>query len=199
MSDAVPAGEEAELSRLRVVARRLGVSEDVQLLSPWTPLQRAGTGLASGAADLLLRYSPVPVLGVTGSAGKTTTARLWEHDAAEILSDDRIVVRPHDGAWWTYGTPWHGEADICSPSRARLHRIFLLDQATCNAVNPLSPAVAVARMLSCTFPPFHDASGLSAIAGTLAAIADDVPVTRLSFVNDHSAVDFVREGLEVAA
>ena len=132
-------------------------------------------------------------------AGKTTTARLWEHDAAEILSDDRIVVRPHDGGWRMYGTPWHGEADICSPSHARLHRIFLLDQATDNAVHPLSPATAVARLLSCTFPPFHDASGLSAIAGTLAAIAADVPVTRLSFVNDHSAVDFVREAFEVAA
>jgi len=38
----------------------------------------AEAGAASGAADLLLRYSPVPVLGVTGSAGKTTTARLAE-------------------------------------------------------------------------------------------------------------------------
>ena len=41
---------------------------------------RRSAGLAglSGAADLLLRFSPVPVLGVTGSAGKTTTARLAE-------------------------------------------------------------------------------------------------------------------------
>ena len=46
----------------------------------------------------------------------------------------------------------------------------------------LKVRTAVARMLSCTFPPFHDAGGLSAIAGTLAAIADDVPVTRLSTI-----------------
>ena len=61
-----------------MIARRLGVAEDVRLLSPWTPLPGAGLEHASGAADLLLRYSPVPVLGITGSAGKTTTARLAE-------------------------------------------------------------------------------------------------------------------------
>jgi hypothetical protein len=132
-------------------------------------------------------------------AGKTTTARLWQHDAAEILSDDRIVVRHEEGAWRMYGTPWHGEADICSPSHARLHRIFLLEQAAYNAIDPISPAGAVARMLSCTFPPFHDAGGLNAIAGTLADISADVPVTRLSFVNDRSAVDFIRGAFEVAA
>ena len=78
MSDAIPAGERAELDRLRVLARRLGISESVQLLSPWMPLQGAAVEHASGAADLLLRYSRLPVLGITGSAGKTTTARLAE-------------------------------------------------------------------------------------------------------------------------
>lgn len=156
-------------------------------------------GVELHACGLVDRNGNGYLFAGNSGAGKTTTARLWEHDAAEILSDDRIVVRPEDGAWWMYGTPWHGEAEICSASRARLHRIFLLDQATFNAVDPLSPATAVARLLSCTFPPFHDAGGLNAIAGTLATIANAIPVTRLSFVNDHSAVDFIRETLEVAA
>lgn len=132
-------------------------------------------------------------------AGKTTTARLWENHAAEILSDDRIVVRPENGSWWMYGTPWHGDAEICSPSRARLDRIFLLHQATANSVSPRSHAAAVARLLSCTFPPFYDAAGMNAIAGTLAAMVGDVPVTQFSFLNDHSAVDFVRRMFEIAA
>lgn len=131
-------------------------------------------------------------------AGKTTTARLWTDDAAEILSDDRIVVRREEGEWWMYGTPWHGEAEICSPSRARLNRIFLLEQAASNAVRPLSAAAAVARLLSCTFPPFHDARGLNAVAGALAEIVRDVPVERFAFVNEPSAVGFVRETTEVA-
>jgi UDP-N-acetylmuramoylalanine--D-glutamate ligase len=102
MSAAVPAGEAAELVRLRVLARRLGVPEDVELLSPWTPLQGSGLAHASGAADLLLHHSPVPVLGVTGSAGKTTTARLAEAmlraSGVEVLSSSDA---PAGNAWPT--------------------------------------------------------------------------------------------------
>ena len=78
MSAAIPPGEAEELARLRAIAQRLGIPDDVRLLSPWAPLADGGLAGASGAADLLLRFSPVPVLGVTGSAGKTTTSRLAE-------------------------------------------------------------------------------------------------------------------------
>jgi hypothetical protein len=132
-------------------------------------------------------------------AGKTTTAGLWARDASEILSDDRIVVRREDGAWWMYGTPWHGDAKICSTSRTRLHRVFLLHQAPSNALTQVSPAAAVARLLSCTFPPFHDPNAMSAVAGTLASIVADVPVAQFSFVNDRTAVDFILETLKAAA
>jgi UDP-N-acetylmuramoylalanine--D-glutamate ligase len=137
VSDAVPAGEEAELARLRVVARRLGVSEDVQLLSPWTPLQGAGTGLASGAADLLLRYSPVPVLGVTGSAGKTTTARLAEAmlgaSGVETLSTSDA---PADNAWPT--------ADLIVRALAARPPAWCVAELTSNhlAVCSASPRIA---------------------------------------------------------
>jgi UDP-N-acetylmuramoylalanine--D-glutamate ligase len=102
MSGAVPPGEAAELERLRLVARRLGVPDDVRLLSPWAPLRGARLEDASGAADLLLRCSPVPVLGVTGSAGKTTTARLAEAmlraSGIETLSSSDA---PAENAWPT--------------------------------------------------------------------------------------------------
>ena len=105
MSSPVPPGEEAELAALRVLARRLGVGDEVRLLSPWTPLPTvasAGASTLSGAADLLMRFSPVLVLGVTGSAGKTTTARLTEAmlraSGVETLSSSDA---PADNAWPT--------------------------------------------------------------------------------------------------
>ncbi|MDX6621309.1 MAG: UDP-N-acetylmuramoylalanine--D-glutamate ligase [Gaiellales bacterium] len=105
MSGAVPPGEDAEVDALRVLARRLGVGQDVRVLSPWTPLPAIGpegAGHLTGSADLLLRFSPLPVLGVTGSAGKTTTARLAEamllaSGVAALTADDA----PADNAWPT--------------------------------------------------------------------------------------------------
>jgi UDP-N-acetylmuramoylalanine--D-glutamate ligase len=137
VSDAVPAGEEAELARLRVLARRLGVSEDVQLLSPWTPVRGAEAGAASGAADLLLRYSPVPVLGVTGSAGKTTTARLAEAmlraSGVETLTSSDA---PADNAWPT--------ADLLERALAARPPAWCVAELTSNhlAVCSASPRIA---------------------------------------------------------
>ena len=125
--------------------------------------------------------------------GKTTTARLWESaGGAEIVSDDRVILRSQEGGWWMYGTPWHGEAEICSPSRAPLRHIFLLDKATLNDSHALPPAQSVARILACAFPPFHDAEGMDTVIGIASALALAIPVTRLSFVNDPSAVAYVR-------
>lgn len=104
MSAAIPPGEAAELARLRALAQRLGIPGDVRLLSPWAPLAEGGLTGASGAADLLLRFSPVPVLGVTGSAGKTTTSRLAEAmlraGGIETLASSDA---PADNAWPTAG------------------------------------------------------------------------------------------------
>jgi UDP-N-acetylmuramoylalanine--D-glutamate ligase len=102
MSAAIPPGEAAELVRLRTLARQLGVPDEVRLLSPWAPLADGGLADASGAADLLLSFSPVPVLGVTGSAGKTTSSRLAEAmlraSGVEALSSSDA---PADNAWPT--------------------------------------------------------------------------------------------------
>jgi hypothetical protein len=132
-------------------------------------------------------------LGNSGD-GKTTTARLWQSAApdVEVVSDDRVILRPHDGVWWMYGSPWHGDAEICSTSRAPLRRIFSLHQATANGVKPLTPAKATARILACAFPPFHDVSELTAVVNIAVALASAVPVARFSFVNDPAAVTFIR-------
>jgi hypothetical protein len=132
-------------------------------------------------------------LGNSGD-GKTTTARLWQNAApdVEVVSDDRVILRPHDDVWWMYGSPWHGDAEICSTSRAPLRRIFVLHQAAANAATLLTPAKASARILACAFPPFHDMAGLTAVIDIAAALASAVPVARFSFVNDPDAVAFIR-------
>ncbi|MDX6629837.1 MAG: UDP-N-acetylmuramoylalanine--D-glutamate ligase [Gaiellales bacterium] len=136
MSDAVPAGEQAELERLRVLARGLGVGDDVRLLSPWTPLQGEARN-ASGAGDLLLRHSPVPVLGVTGTAGKSTTARLAEAmlraSGVETLTSSDA---PADNAWPT--------ADLLERALAAQPPAWCVAELTSNhlAVCSASPQIA---------------------------------------------------------
>ena len=62
-SSPVPADEAAEVDALRVLAPRLGVGDDVRMLSAWTAsagAHRRGDRGLSGAADLLLRFRRSP-------------------------------------------------------------------------------------------------------------------------------------------
>jgi len=181
--------------------RRVGVHMRVSGLDPMqfpldelliNALLAQRRGLELHACGVIDRGNGLLFIGNSGD-GKTTTARLWQHEPAEIVSDDRVVIRAENGAWTMYGTPWHGEAEICSPAQAPLRRIYVLDKSARNGVTPLRPAEAVARLFSCAFPPFHDQHGLETVVDTLGDLAASVPVARLSFANDPSAVEFVRQ------
>lgn len=132
-------------------------------------------------------------LGHSG-AGKSTTTRLWETFAnPEILSDDRIILRLHDGELWMYGTPWHGEAAFASPGKARLSRIFILQHGKKNAMKRLSPTQSVGEVFARCFPPFHSATGLERTLEFLSRALAVVPCYEFEFVPDRSAVETVRK------
>ena len=141
-----------------------------------------GCGLIDGEAGGQL------FLGHSG-AGKSTTARLWDYFRnPKILSDDRIILRFHDGELWMYGTPWHGEAEFAAPAKAKLRRIFVVQHGRHNEISPLTKAQTVGEMFARSFPPFHSAEGLGRTVEFLSGIADRLPCYEFQFVPDESAV-----------
>lgn len=157
----------------------------LHLLARGAGIELHGCGIDDGGRGTLF-------LGSSG-AGKSTTARLWQQRTnATILSDDRIIVRRRGDDLWMFGTPWHGEAELAAAAGVRLDRIFLLQQATHNAIAALSTPIAVTRMFTCAFPLFYDAAAVEFTLAFLEEIARYVPVAELQFVNDLSAVDLVR-------
>ena len=141
-----------------------------------------GCGLIDDEAGGLL------FLGHSG-AGKSTMTRLWKSlRNPEILSDDRIILRLHDGELWMYGTPWHGEAAFASPASARLSRIFILQHGGGNEMVEMHRSRAVGEMFARCFPPFHSAAGLERTVEFLSRITDAVPCYEFQFLPDRGAV-----------
>ncbi|OGP69763.1 MAG: hypothetical protein A2Y80_10460 [Deltaproteobacteria bacterium RBG_13_58_19] len=130
-------------------------------------------------------------VGVSG-AGKSTMAALWKESGALLLSDDRIIVRPREGCFWMYGTPWHGDGGIGVPDGAPLERIFFLAQTPENRVQSLTIRETATRLLVCCFPPFYDPAGMAFTLELLGEIAEATPVAELGFVPDPGVVEFVR-------
>jgi hypothetical protein len=131
--------------------------------------------------------------GVSG-AGKSTLIGLWQrHTSAELLSDDRIVVRRQNGSFEIFGTPWHGDVPVMSPASFPLHSVFVVRHAAENSVRPLDPAETVSNLLARAFPPFWDREGMAFTLGFLEDLSRSAPCYDLGFVPDQSAVDFLRE------
>ena len=131
-------------------------------------------------------------LGHSG-AGKSTTARLWlSETGVKLLSDDRIILREHDGEFWMYGTPWHGDAGISSPNRARLTRVFVLEQAPVDELVPLVRGQAAAELFARTFVPFYLRSGIQFSLGFLDQVTRSVPCSTFRFTPTASAVEAIR-------
>jgi hypothetical protein len=155
-----------------------------------------GRGVLVHACGLALGGRGLLFLGTSG-AGKSSTARLWkERGGVTILSDDRIVIRAEGDGYRIYGTPWHGEAGWETPASARLDGVFILEQAPRNRVQELKPSSAVAQMMVRAFPAMWDQPGLEFAVRFLARLAERVPVRRLQFLPDRSAVDCVLSSIE---
>lgn len=135
-----------------------------------------------------------------GGAGKTTMAKLWESQIANdksqnegvtVLSDDRIIIRKKEGKFWIYGTPWHGDAKVCSPERASLEKIFFLKHAKNNTIKKIAPTEATFRLIVSSFPTFWDKKGMEFTLSFYAELAMMVPCYELGFVPDESVFDLM--------
>lgn len=155
-----------------------------------------GRGVLVHSCGLSVGGRGILFLGTSG-AGKSTTARLWQaRGGVTILSDDRIAIRSEGAGYRIHGTPWHGEAGFEAPASVPLEAIFILEQAPRNRVVDISPSAAVAQMMVRAFPAMWDQQGLEFAVRFLAELAERVPVRRLHFLPEASAVDCVLAALE---
>jgi hypothetical protein len=125
-------------------------------------------------------------------AGKTTMARIWSQASdAEVLSDDRTLVRKKNGHFVIHGTPWHGEGKFGSPGSVKLDQIIFINHAGENSILKSNNAHSVTQLLQCSFPPFWDAAGMEYSMDVFSELAEAVPCRMLSFKPDNSIVEFV--------
>lgn len=86
-------------------------------------------------------------------AGKSTIAEILK-DKAEILCDDRIIVRKRHDTFRIYGTWSHGTVSNISSGDAPLSAIFFLKKSKINKIIPVKDKkVIIAGILGCVIRP----------------------------------------------
>lgn len=149
------------------------------------------TGVLTHACAVKYKGQGFMFVGVSG-AGKSTMANLWKRQkGVTILSDDRIIVRRIKDKFWIYGTPWHGDARLCSPERVALTQIFFIQHAKNNMIKKISPMDSLSRLMRCIFGTFWDKKGMSVTLKLCCDMVSSIPCFELGFVPDAKVIKFI--------
>ena len=125
--------------------------------------------------------------------GKSTMAKLWHDRGASVLNDDRIVLREKDGAFWMYGTPWHGDfKEHAAEEGLPVQKIFFLSQGNPNTASRKHGTEAVTMLLTRAFPPLWDKEGMAFTMDFCHVVTQKVSCYELNFFPDERVIDFVR-------
>lgn len=126
-------------------------------------------------------------------AGKSTTSTMLK-DHAEILCDDRIIVREWPDGFKIHGTWSHGDVPDVSPASASLTAICFLNQAPENRLEPIGDTKEVTRkLLACLIKPFVTADWWDKTLVLIESIARNVPCYDMRFDKSGDIVDLLKE------
>ncbi len=124
-------------------------------------------------------------------AGKTTISRQLTAGGAELLCDDRNIVRRWPDGFRLHGTWSHGDIPEVSGSEAPLKALLFLKQAERNRLVPLAERDAFYRLTSCVVRPLLSADWWEQTLDLLERLAREVPCHELEFDTSGEAPDLV--------
>ncbi|GAC1658726.1 MAG: hypothetical protein NVS4B3_26340 [Gemmatimonadaceae bacterium] len=114
-------------------------------------------------------------------AGKSTMAAIAERHGATIPTDDRVLITLSGDRPTAWGTPWYGTLQRKSPDGAPIRAIFLLQQATENALEAVTNPDAVGELFARLIQPRLAEEEMRATLASLESLVARVPVRRLHF------------------
>jgi hypothetical protein len=154
-------------------------------------LALAGDLLVHGAGILDGRRAYLFV-GPSG-AGKSTISGLWAClEDATVLGEDHTLVVQRQGRFWVFGGPWHSDPGRCAPLGAPLSAVFVLSHGPKTRATPCGRLEGVTSLLTNCFLPVYRRAAMAAVLDNMGRLCQEVPVFRLEFRPDRSAVEVVR-------
>jgi len=114
-------------------------------------------------------------------AGKSTIARML-HDRAEILCDDRMIVRRWPQGYFIHGNWSHGTMPVVSAGSAPLSALFFLEKAGENRLVPVESRMdAISMLLGCLIKPMVTREWWEKMLALVEDMVGAVPCYRLRF------------------
>ncbi|MBP9150777.1 MAG: hypothetical protein KBF73_00695 [Flavobacteriales bacterium] len=127
--------------------------------------------------------------GVSGK-GKSTTARIWFEAGADVLNDDRLIIRKEPNGYTIHNTPMF-YAD--RPRSSEFKAAYIIRHEKENVLEKLSGATAVSAIAANCIQHGYDRRMMEHHLNFLSEMVNEISVQSLGFVPDKSVVKAVRE------
>lgn len=129
------------------------------------------------------------VFTAPSGTGKTTQAKLWcDLRGADMICNDRTLIRRSDNHWLTYGYPFDGSEPVISDKVCRLGCIVVLRQGNENRITRLSPAKAITSLMEQTVINGWFADARQMALELIMEVFEDCPIYLFQCTADASAV-----------
>jgi len=126
-------------------------------------------------------------------AGKSTMVKMLK-DKAEILCDDRVIIRQWPKGFRIHGTWSHGEVPTVSSGSAPLKAIFFLKKAKKNRMVPINDKKDVVNnILACLVRSLKTRDWWEKILNLVEKVVQDVPCYWLEFDKSGRVVELLEK------
>lgn len=125
--------------------------------------------------------------GVSG-VGKSTMSRIWSEAGAQIINDDRLLIRKIDNEFFVYNTPMQY---VDFSKKAPLHAIYLIRHASQNRLNRVKGAFAISKVIAHCIQNNFDKALINKRIDLVAEMCACTPVYELGFVPTHEVVRYI--------
>jgi hypothetical protein len=114
------------------------------------------------------------------SAGKSTTVKI--RDIAQVLCDDRNIVRLWREGFRLHGTWSHGEISAVSSAEAPLKALLFLKKSERNRLEPISDRREIAkRIIPCVIKSLETPQWWQKTLAVVEALSHSIPAYEMEF------------------
>jgi hypothetical protein len=122
--------------------------------------------------------------------GKSTMAGIWQSAGAQVINDDRLMLRKLDGRWWMFNTPmYYSDA----PKKAPLDFIYLPFHHPENTYERGNGIQMSMRFMAHCIQHGYHAAHVQWHLDQLLDISKEIPITRLGVVPNAEVITFIKQ------